>query len=100
MTSNFYIVLRKRQTLPICDTNLQVHEIQASDQFRHRMFDLQASVHLEEIEILLLIDQEFDGTGIGIPSRLCDPDGDLSHPAAHIRVDDRRWSLLDHFLMA
>ncbi len=33
-----------------CDRELRAHEIDAGDRLRDRMFDLQARVHLEEVE--------------------------------------------------
>ena len=75
-------------------------QIKPGSQFRDRMFHLQPRIHFEEIEILLLIDQEFDGAGIGVVRRLRDFDGDFAHPAAHVGIDNRRRRFFENFLMA
>jgi DNA-binding LytR/AlgR family response regulator len=64
------------------------------------MFHLQARVHFEEIEILLLIDQEFHRAGIGVARRLRHFDGDFAHAPAHFGIDHRRWRFLQNFLVA
>ena len=42
----------ERKLLSRGDANLQVHQVQSRDQFRHRMLDLQPRIHFQEIEIL------------------------------------------------
>ena len=70
MAANHDVILREGQLLSSRDANLQVHQIEPGDQFRHRMLNLQPRVHLEEIEILLLVDQKLDRAGIGISGGL------------------------------
>ena len=48
------------------------HQIEAGDQFGHRMLHLQARVHFEEIEIAVAIDQKFDRAGVGVTRRARD----------------------------
>src|SRR5208283_5249974 len=99
VAADAYIVLRKWQLLSRCNTNLQVNQIESSDQLRDRVLHLQAGVHLQKIEILLLIDEKFYGARVGVGRRLRHPNGDLAHPAPHIGIDDRRRRFLHHFLM-
>src|SRR5581483_4899667 len=42
------------------DANLQIHQVEARHQFGDRMFDLQACIHFQEIEVTLPIHQELD----------------------------------------
>ena len=63
----------KRKLLSRRDANLQLHQVQSRDQFRHRMLDLQARIHFQEIEILfeVRVHQKLDGAGIVIVGSLC-----------------------------
>src|SRR5690606_23924405 len=47
------------------NADLLVNEVDAGNGFGHRMLDLKSSVHLDEVEFPVLV-QEFDGTGAGI----------------------------------
>lgn len=66
------LVLGEGHRQPFGDADLFAHEVDAEDGFGHRMLDLQASVHLDEIEFAILV-EEFDraadivdrGHGIG-----------------------------------
>ena len=77
---------RKRQGLPGSDQQLRAHEVEAGDQFRHRVLDLQARVHLEEEEPgrfgVAALDEELDRAGVLIAARACGRDGGLAHPRA------------------
>src|SRR6267143_2699077 len=64
------------------------------------MFHLQPCVHFEKIEILVVVHQEFDCSGIGVGGGSGHTDRDVAHLAAHFRANDWRWRLLQHFLMA
>src|SRR5208282_3471972 len=50
--------------------------------------------------VFLLIDQEFDGAGIGVVGRLRGLDGHFAHAPAHVGIDNRRRRLLENFLVA
>src|ERR1035438_4747793 len=63
------------------------------------MFHLQPRVHLEEIEVLLLVDQELNGASIRVSSSLRDANGDLAHSAPHVGINEGRRRFLDYFLM-
>ena len=67
------------------NADLQVHQVESGDQFGDRMFHLQARVHLEEVEVALLVNQELDGAGVGVVGGLRDPDGDFAHLPPHFR---------------
>jgi hypothetical protein len=59
------VLLLHRESAAGGDADLLMHEIDAGDRFRHRMLDLQAGVHLDEIELAVLV-EELDGAGAGI----------------------------------
>ena len=71
VTGQFNIVLSRRQRLTSGHSQLPFHQVQPGHHFRHRVLDLKASVHLQEIKIPALVQQELyrarthvtDGTG-------------------------------------
>ncbi len=94
----------ERKPLARGDANLQLHQVQSGHQFGHRMLDLQARIHFQEIEVLLLIrqvrvHQKLDGAGVVVMRRLCHAHRDLAHAPAHFRIHQRRGRLFHHFLM-
>ena len=48
------------------DQNLTLHQVDATHHFGHRMLHLNARIYLNEIEVLVLVHQEFDGAGVGV----------------------------------
>src|SRR5262245_8008512 len=64
------------------------------------MLDLKPSVHLEEVEIALLVDNELDGTGRVVADGLGERDGLGSHRLARLSVEERARRLLHDLLIA
>src|SRR5579885_470983 len=100
MSANLDFILREGQRLAVRNMNLQMNQIESCHKFCYGMLHLQPSVHLEKIKVLLLIDEEFDRTCVGVCSCLRDSNRDLSHAPSHVRIDDSRRSFLNNFLMA
>ena len=65
----------KRQLLAGGDADLLAHQVDAGDQFGHRMLDLDAGVDLDEVEVVVLVDQELAGAGVVVAGRLDQPHG-------------------------
>src|SRR5437868_6039339 len=63
------------------------------------MFDLDAGVHFEEIEVAISVGKEFDSAGTDIVHCTRCLDGHLPHCLAHRRGDEWGWGFLDNFLM-
>ncbi len=63
------------------------------------MLHLQAGIHLHEVELLALVDQELDGARAHIADRARRRDGGLRHCCAHLVAQTRRRRFLDDFLM-
>ena len=51
------------------DAELPLHQVETRDRFRDRVLDLQARVHLEEVEPAIGIEQELDRPGVGVADR-------------------------------
>ena len=64
------------------------------------MLDLKPRVHLEEIEIAVLVDDELDGAGGVVADGLGQRDGLRPHRLAGLGVEERARRLLDHLLVA
>ena len=59
------VLLGEAQRAAGGDADLLAHDVDAGDRFGDRMLDLQAGVHLDEIELAVLV-KEFDGAGAEI----------------------------------
>lgn len=70
-----------------------------SDVFGDGVLDLETSVHLEEVEVAVGIDEEFDGSGGFVTHGVHERNGLLSHRLACRLVQERRWCLLDNLLV-
>ena len=73
------ILLLERQRRSRRDLDLRLDQIEARDQLGHRMLDLDAGVHFEEVEVALGVDQEFDRAGVGVVDGLGGLDRDFTH---------------------
>ena len=56
---------RKRSFSPAAIADLLLHDVDAGDQFGHRVLDLDARVHLDEVELAVLV-QELERAGAAI----------------------------------
>ncbi len=82
------------------DADHLLDEIDAGDELGHGMLDLQARVHLEEVEALVLPGDELDGAGGVVADRLGERDRLHPHPLAGRGVEQRARRFLDHLLVA
>ena len=82
------------------DADLPTHQIDAGHHFGDWVLDLQAGVHFEEVELAVLVEQEFDGAGVGVADAARDGRGRRGDGLSQRRGHGRRRRLFDHFLMA
>ena len=68
---NLDVILFVAQLSSARDPDLFRNNINAGHQFGDGMFHLQACVHFKEVEIPVLIHQEFDRPGVCVLHRLC-----------------------------
>jgi len=88
------------QFLAGCDSNLRFHEINAGDHFGDRMFDLDARVHFDEVEVAGLFAQEFDGARARVAQIFQRVDDLLADFVARSGVDDNGGRFLENLLVA
>ncbi len=96
------VVLGERQRLARRDAELVLDEVDAAaDQLRDRVLDLEAGVHLEEVEVAGVgVEQELHGARVGVADRGGQGDRRRGEPLAQPGVDGRRGRLLDDLLVA
>ena len=93
------VFLAQRKLLAGRDQELLAHEIDAGDQLGHRMLDLDARVHLDEIEAAVLV-EELERAGAAIADAKARLDADLADLGALLRRDAGRGRFLDDLLVA
>ena len=81
------------------DPELLAHQVHPIDQLGHRVLDLDAGVHLEEVERAVGRQQELAGAGAAISNRLRRGHGGGAHPLPQLVVHRDRGRLLDQLLM-
>jgi hypothetical protein len=84
---------------PFGNFDLQLYQINPCDCFRHRVLDLQSRVHLQEVEVQLLIHNELDCSCVVISAGLCNVDSRSTHGATNFRSQYGRRRFLYYFLM-
>ncbi len=95
-----HVRLRQRQLLAGGDADHQLDQVQAGDALGHRMLHLQARVHLQEVEALVLADHELHRARALVLHGLGQRHGLLAHRLARRLADEGRRRLLDHLLVA
>jgi hypothetical protein len=87
------------QPLTRRDPQLCVHEIDPRHPLGDRMLDLEARVHLQEVEAAVVGDEELHGAGVGIADAARRGDRGGGEAVAQRRVHHRRWRFLDDLLV-
>ena len=89
----------RRQRLPLGHDDLQPHQVQPEDALRDRMLDLQASIHLQEIELAVRREQELDCAGADVANCLAGPHRGATNGRAQVLVECARRCLFDDLLV-
>src|ERR1039458_1158643 len=92
------VVLPPRKWPARCYLDLRSHQVDAGHELRHTMFDLNASVHLEEVEVFVR-PQEFHGTGVDVFGRPGRSKAGITDRGPLLLAQGRRWRLFDHLLV-
>ena len=103
-TSELNVILRLdadvRKLLTASNQDLRLHQINASHFFRHRVLDLDARIHLEEVVATLGVNHEFDGACVAVIDVLCELDCVVKQALTKHRVEVWRRSEFDNLLVA
>ncbi len=95
-----HVLLRQGQPLAGRDADHQLDQIEAGDRLGDRVLDLQAGVHLEEIERLVPVDDELDRAGRLVLHGASELHRLLAHGDPRRLVEEWRRRLLDDLLVA
>ena len=99
MAAPGHILLFEGQRLARRQPDLEFDQVDAGHQLGHRMLDLEARIHLQEVEVGLF-HQELDGAEVLVADRSCARAGNAAHLGAQRVVEGGRRTLFDQFLMA
>ena len=95
-----HVLLLELELLAGGDPQHRLDEIEPGDELGHGMLDLKPRVHLEEIEIAVLVDDELHGARSVVADGLGERDSLGAHGGAGLVIDERARRLLDHLLIA
>src|ERR1700722_18308104 len=99
MAADLDIVLAVGQRLACGDEQLRLDDVDAGDELGHRMLDLHARIHLDEVELVVLV-QEFERAGVAVTDFPAGPGAALTHGLALLGREPGRGGFFDHFLVA
>ena len=100
MAGQHDVLLRQRQRFARRHAQLPLHQVLAGDAFGHRVLDLQARVHFQEVVVVLRIDDELDRARAPVAHGQRGSHGVCAHLRAHLRRDHGGGRFLDHLLAA
>ena len=72
------IVLRKGEGVPLRDSNLFAHQVDARDEFSHGVLHLETCVHFKEEKFARSVDQKLDGARPDVVASLGNFNGALA----------------------
>ena len=94
------LILGEGQRLALGHADLFLHQVKPRDLLRHGVFHLEAGIHFQEVEVVLVVEQEFHGAGAGVGAGAGHVHGALAHLGAQGGREHRRGRFLNHFLVA
>ena len=100
MAIDTHILLVELEFVACRHQNLLFDQIHSSNFLSDGMFYLQSRVHLKEIKIFVLVNQELDCSSGVVPTCLCKVKSLCSHFLPCLRVHEGRWCLLDDLLIS
>jgi len=101
VAGEMHVVLGEAQRFAFGDRDLFGDQVEPADRLGDRMLDLDARVHLEEVEgVALAVDEQFDGAQPAVFEVPGEGDGGLVHrgPQPVVQVGGRRF--FDQLLVA
>ena len=86
---------------PLAERHLKLkrHQVHAGHELRDGMLHLEARVHLQEVEVAVVVHQELDRPCVRVAGLLGQSQRGFPDPGAEIGVDHRGRRLLDQFLV-
>ena len=81
------------------DRDLEGHEVEPRHHLGDGVLHLQACVHLEEVELAVLVDDALNRARVHVVGALGQGDRRVADPLAQVVVDYGGWGLLDQLLV-
>ena len=97
---DLYVVLLDRQCFAIGNADHLLNEVDTCNHLGDGVFHLKAGVHLEEVEVLVAVYDEFDRPCGGVTNSLGQCYRLLAHRLARFGVEKRAGRFFDNFLVA
>ena len=90
------------QSAAVRDGDLQLDQVESGGFLGDRVFDLQPGVHLQEVELAVVVGKELHRPRTGVADRAGGQPGGVEQPGPHARyaLDQGRRRFLDDLLMA
>ena len=98
MALDMHVVLAKRQRLAGGGQDLGPDQVQPGHALGHRVLDLDAGVHLDEVELPVLV-EKLEGARAQVADALAGVGADLADALALLGGDAGRGGFLDHLLV-
>ena len=98
MAANRHVVLGEGQRLARGNPELGLHQIDPGHHLGHRVLDLYARVHLDEVELVVVV-QELERADAAVSDVLAGPYTARADAAPLVGPDARSGGLLDHLLV-
>ena len=92
------VALSESEALSRRDADLLLHDVDAGDHLGDRVLDLHAGVHLDEEELVVLV-QELEGSRTAVADLAACVGAALADPGQRAKRDARRGRFLDDLLM-
>ncbi len=89
----------ERQFFAGGDADLRLHDVDAGDEFGHRVFDLHPGVHFDEIELAVFV-EKLEGAGAAIADLAAGLGAAFADLVAQFGVESGRGRFFQHFLVA
>ena len=99
MSAELDVVLRQPQRLAVGDADHLADQVDAGDHLGHRVLDLDAGVHLDEVELPVLV-EKLEGAGAAVADALAGLDAERADLRALLGGDAGGQRLLDDLLVA
>ncbi len=99
MAAELHVLLAEAQLFAEGDADLLLHDVDAGDHLGDRVLDLHARVHLDEVELVVLV-QELESAGAAVAHFLARIGAAVADALDQAPRDMRRGGFLDHLLVA
>ncbi len=100
MSYLFHLILPDLELFPCCNLNLFLDDIDAGNHLRYGVFNLKPRVHLQKVEVPVLVHEKLHCSRTFILDRFRRLDCNFAHFVPDLIVDKNRWALFYDLLMS